>query len=190
MKGKNKNKTDEELVQKMNSGSKLAFEILYDRYSLSLFRFFYSRFGNKEKAEDFLQNTFLTLFQKGATFDSSRKFSSWIYTIAHNQCKNEFRSLSRSYHRVENFDFNDLVSNDWRSSEKMDKSIFSEHLGMALSNLSHEHQSSFILRFKHQLSIREISEILDCSEGTTKSRLFYTLKKLAKKLNHFNPYAL
>ena len=186
----NNKKTDEELVQMMNSGSKLAFEILYDRYSLSLFQFFYSRFSNKEKAEDFLQNTFLTLFQKGETFDPSRKFSSWIYTIAHNQCKTEFRNLSRGYHQVENFDFNGLVSNNGKSSERMDSSIFSEQLGLALKELSHEQQSSFILRFKHHFSIREISEILRCSEGTTKSRLFYCLKKLAKKLKQFNPYTL
>ncbi len=181
-------KTDEELVVLINNGNVFAFEMLYDRYSASLFQFFYAKLRDREKAEDFLQELFLKLFRKGESFDTSKKFSSWIYSIAHNQCKNEYRKLSRTYKQIDNFELNDLVSNVGMSSEKIDESIFSEHLRIALNTLSHEHQSSFILRFKYELSIREISEILDCSEGTTKSRIFYSLKKLAKKLKHFNPY--
>lgn len=183
-------KTDEELVVSMNLGDQGAFEELYDRYSIPIYNFFLSKLRNKEKAEDFLQNLFMKLLQKGKSFDSSKKFSTWFYTIAHNQCKNEFRNQSRAAVQDENFDLNSIVYNWDSSSEKMDSSIFSEHLTIALHKLGSDHHSSFILRFKHQFSIKEISEVMDCSEGTTKSRLFYSLKKLAAELKQFNPYSI
>ena len=55
--------------------------------------------------------------------------------------------------------------------------------------LSENHKKTFILRFKHDLSIKDIAEILETSEGTVKSRIFYTLKKLGKNLKEFSPVA-
>ena len=174
----------------MNLGNQGAFEELYERYSKPILQFFYSKLGNKEKAEDFLQNIFMKLIQSGKTFDASKKFSAWFYTIAHNQCKNEYRNLSRKAVQDDNFDLNSLVNHWDTSSERMDSSVFSEKLTLALENLGTDHQSTFILRFKHQFSIKEISTVLECSEGTTKSRIFYTLKKLASELKQFNPYSI
>lgn len=108
--------------------------------------------------------------------------------MAHNQCKNEYRSLSRSKIEYNNIEDNRLVNNWEEGLERMDLSIFSEHLTFALNKLGNDHQSSFLLRFKYSFSIKEISEVLECSEGTTKSRLFYTLKKLATELKKFNSY--
>ena len=180
--------SDEKLVVLLNEGDEEAFEIIYDRYAKPLFGFFLMKLKSKEKAEDFLQNLFVKLIEKGNQFDHHKVFRTWFYTMAHNQCKNEYRSRSRSKIEYDSTEVNRLVNNWESSSERIDSSIFSEHLTLALNRLSDNHQSSFILRFKYSFSIKEISEVLDCSEGTTKSRLFYALKLLAQDLKEFNPY--
>jgi RNA polymerase sigma-70 factor (ECF subfamily) len=56
-----------------------------------------------------------------------------------------------------------------------------------LQSVSEKHRTVFVLRFRQELSLKEISEICQCSEGTVKSRLFYALKKIAPALNIFDP---
>ncbi|MFT5667842.1 MAG: RNA polymerase sigma-70 factor (ECF subfamily) [Vicingaceae bacterium] len=180
--------TDEQLIALANKGDEVAFGLIYDRYSTLMLNFFYAKLQSKEKAEDFLQNLFVKLIEKGDSFNETKTFRTWFYTLAHNQCKNEYRSLSRSKIEYNNIEDNRLVNNWEEGSEKMDSSIFSEHLTFELNKLGNDQQSSFLLRFKYSFSIKEISEVLECSEGTTKSRLFYTLKKLANELKEFNPY--
>ena len=179
---------DEKLVVLLNDGDEEAFEILYDRYAKPVFNFFYMKLNSKEKAEDFLQNLFVKLIEKGSQFDEQEVFRIWFYTLAHNQCKNEYRTLSRSRVEYTNVEDNRLVNNWASSSERIDSSIFSEHLTLALNKLNDDQKSSFLLRFKYNFSMKEISEVLECSEGTTKSRLFYALRQLAKELKEFNPY--
>ena len=180
--------SDEELVLEIIKGNQWAFEAIYDRYATPLYNFFFMKLGSKEKAEDLLQNIFLKLIEKANFFDEHKSFKTWFYTLAHNLCKNEYRTRSRSKVTYENIEVNRLVNNWEKSSERIDASIFSEHLSLALKNLNENQQTSFILRFKYNLSIKEISDILGCSEGTTKSRIFYTLKQLANDLKAFNPY--
>lgn len=183
-----KNLTDEQLIILLNDGDEEAFGLIYDRYAESMLSFFYSKLQDREKAEDFLQNLFIKLIEKGSSFEVNKVFKTWFFTLAHNQCKNEYRRLSKLPIQEVNVEFNSLVNNWEEGLEKMDLSVFSEHLTFALKKLGNNHQSSFLLRFKYNFSIKEISEVLDCSEGTTKSRLFYTLKKLATELQEFNPY--
>lgn len=71
--------------------------------------------------------------------------------------------------------------------KKYDQRQFFSALQNELDQMEIEQQTTFLLRFQQNLSIKEISNILECSEGTIKSRLFYTTKKLAARLKDFNP---
>ena len=74
-----------------------------------------------------------------------------------------------------------------KSDNSYDKKIFHKRLNQELDQLSVSHKKVFIMRMKHNLSIKEIAEIMETSEGTIKSRIFYTLKKLSENLKEFNP---
>ena len=65
---------------------------------------------------------------------------------------------------------------------RLNKLIFNE-----VQKFKEEHSSTFIMRYQHDLSIREIAEILNCPQGTVKSRLFYVTQKLLKKLKQYDP---
>ena len=79
-------------------------------------------------------------------------------------------------------------ADDKQIDDKIDYSKFKDALYNELSKIEPDHRSIFILRFQEQLSVPEIKEIIGCSEGTVKSRLFYTTKKLAKCLSEYHPY--
>lgn len=104
-------------------------------------------------------------------------------------CKNEYRRLkvrSRILNEKD-LDFFPHPGENNLLEKNLIESEFKEFLFKELTKLNQLKQNTFLLRFQENFSIKEISEILECSEGTVKSRLFYTTKYLAKKLKAFNP---
>jgi RNA polymerase sigma-70 factor (ECF subfamily) len=184
-----KNTSDEELMNLVTSGNKLAFSELYDRYAGKMLNFFFKMLNrDSEKARDFTQDLFIKIAEKPQLYDSQRKFSTWIYTVAGNMCKNEYRKLAVR----KNISGEDaalektLVGSDHKEmDEKMDRTELFIKLDEAVSELDESHKTPFILRYKDELSIKEIADIMGISEGTIKSRLFYTLRKLGDKLKDY-----
>ena len=86
--------SDEELMESVEVGEETAFDELYNRYSKRLLVYFYRMLGgNEEKAQDFLQDIFVKIIEKPHLFGSKNRFSSWVFTVANNMCKNEYRRL-------------------------------------------------------------------------------------------------
>jgi RNA polymerase sigma-70 factor (ECF subfamily) len=174
-------------------GDTSAFDELYHRYSQRLLLYFFRELGGDEqKAQDFLQDAFLKIVEKPGLFDPERKFSTWIFTVAYNMCKNEYRRLETKS-VVDSSANMDEISQDFNSDyhqveRNIDQKTFKGALMEELQKFDDGHRSAFLLRYQQNFSIKEISEILGCSEGTVKSRLFYTTQKLASKLKVFNPY--
>jgi len=184
--------TDEQLMVKVRNADASAFDELYQRYSKRLLYYFYRMLnGNEDKAQDFLQDAFLKILEKSDYFDSNRSFSSWIFTIAHNMCRNEYRRREVRKNHVEGIEIDQIINsieqNYPHPHERLEKNEFMTALFTELKNFDAVSNSTFILRFQEHLPIKEIAEILDCKEGTIKSRLFYMAKKLAVKLEEFNP---
>lgn len=185
--------SDEKLMEFIQRGDTSGFDELYDRYSRRLLLYFFRELGGDEqKAQDFLQDIFLKIVEKPGLFDTERRFSTWIFTVAYNMCKNEYRRLEVR----EVFQNNvtaEAVSHDcegeYRQPEQgVDQERFEKALLAELETFDDGHRSAFLLRYQQDLSIKEIGEVLGCSEGTVKSRLFYTTQKLASKLRAFNPH--
>ena len=178
--------TDEQLMKRMQAGDHAALDEIFRRYSLKMLYFFRRMLGQEEKAQDFVQDLFVKLIDKCHLFDTKKKFSTWLYTMAGNMCKNEFRAqtVRQIMQRLDpNHDF---AGDELPYSLNMDCTAFQHALSQALLKLSVEHKEVFVLRYQEELSIREISEIVNCAEGTVKSRLFYALKKLATQLQTFS----
>ena len=182
--------SDEDLMESVKVGKETAFDELYNRYSKRLLVYFYRMLGgNEEKAQDFLQDIFLKIIEKPHLFGSKNRFSSWVFTVANNMCKNEYRRLKVRNQVVneKDLDFFPHPGENNFLEKNLAGSEFKEVLLKELTKLDQFKQSTFLLRFQENLSIKEIGEILECSEGTVKSRLFYTTKHLARKLKAFNP---
>lgn len=181
-----------EFIQQGDSAGRAAFDELYERYSQRLLFYFYRMLGGQpEKAQDFLQDLFLKVVERPESFNPTQRFRTWIYTVAHNMCKNEYRRLKVSK-IVESTDHIETFASgtgdaDIIFAQEIDQQRFQQALGQELAKFDANQRTTFLLRYQNDFAIKEISEILGCSEGTTKSRLFYTTKKLALKLSAFHP---
>jgi len=180
--------SDETLVEKLAQGEMKAFDELYERFSARLLRYFFKMLGCEEKAQDFLQEIFTKVVDKPKLFCAKGSFRSLIFTAASNMCKNEYRRLQvrRQVNSEENLD--QFSNGETKSSlDDLHESEFSDLVFSLLSELNSEKKDTFVLRFQQELSLKEIAEIMNCSEGTVKSRLFYTTRFLQKRLAAFSP---
>lgn len=182
--------TDEGLMLYILDGKEKAFTELYRRYAKRMLYFFYQRlYQDEQKAQDFLQDLFLKILEKPQLFDQNKKFKTWLYTLAANLCKNEYRKDAVRGVKVNDFAFNDVeeIQAAFILPDRFDKNLFAANLKIELNKMEENQRITFLLRYQEEFSINEISEILGCAEGTVKSRLFYCTKKLALKLRAFDP---
>ncbi len=178
---------DEDLMRLIAQGTSGAFDVLYERYARRLLYYFYRMLGqDEEKAQDFLHDLFLKIVERPHLFSAERRFSTWVFSVAHNMCKNEYRRLQ--VRRTEPLDIDDLPMHSDPLPETIDRKAFAAMLDVELEELSEEHRTVFLLRYRENFSLREISDVLQCPEGTVKSRLFYALRRLAVRLKSFNPH--
>ena len=180
---KNKAYSDNELMQQIVSGDQAAFSELYHRYKDRMYYYFYRMLGNSsEQANDFLQELFMKLIEKPESFNPAFSFPTWLYSVANNMCKNEYRrrEVRKEYQATEALE----PKLDYLNDSSVDPEQLIEKIFLTLDQLGEEHRSVFLLRYREGFSIREVAEILELPEGTVKSRLFYTKKLLAGKLEH------
>jgi len=118
----------------------------------------------------------------------TRSFKTWLYSVANNMCKNEYKKQEvrrgTSNGLDNHFALFDPSSNVLNEVQDM---IFQEAFQKSMTDLDQKHKEVFALRHMDGLSIKEISEVLETNEGTIKSRLFYATKYLAASLSEFNP---
>lgn len=179
--------SDEELMELVVRREVPAFDELYARYSKRLLLYFFRMLSNdEERSQDLLHDLFLKIIERPELFARERRFSTWIFSIAHNMCKNEYRW--RGVRQPADQEVDTIEADLESAIEKLDRERFAAMLDTELGALDEEHRSTFLLRYQEELSIREISQILDCPEGTVKSRIHYTIRKLAERLKAFNPH--
>lgn len=153
-----------------------AFAVLYDRYGARMYRFFLRMLArDTAKAEDFTQELFLKIIEKPHLFDANRSFRTWIYTVATNMCKNEYRRICNTP-AIQS----DALPETWEEPlpEQLDQGIFETELCRSIAALNEPQRRCFVLRYQEELSVPEISEIVGCPEGTVKSRLYHALRHI------------
>ena len=176
--------TDEQLMLLFQNGDKKAFETIYNRYANHLVNFFYQKlWQNQLKAEDAAQDIFAKLISNPVLFDVKQNFKSWLFSVAFNRCKNEYKKHEvRKNTNYDVPDYHQNKSNDLLSDEVLDQQNFSHALVDALEKMDEKHAIVFTLRHDDGLSMKEIAEAIGINEGTVKSRLHYATKHLASEL--------
>lgn len=175
--------SDESLMEHFQNGSHQAFSALYQRYNQRLLYFMYRLVQQDEAlAQDMLHDIFTRLVERPELFDTTRNFKSWIFTVAANECKKQYRK-----ERTVQLDGIELSESEMLAFDKLEMVSFKGALQKELEKLTYEHRCTFILRYQEKLSLHEISEIMDCPKGTVKSRIYYSLKILSQRLAIYNP---
>ncbi len=186
--------TDEELVTAHLEGRPRAFQALYDRYRDRLVHFITRKTGDPDRAQDLVQEAFIRVTRHLHRFDTSKKFSTWIYTIAGNLSKNELRNRSRSplvlfQKLTNNWDDDHRPIQFEDSSTKPDDLYRKRYLRRLVEDtvqtLPEHHQLVFRLRELEGKSYEEISDITGVNLGTVKSRLHRARNAFAQRIEPF-----
>ena len=171
---------DSGIVAAHLGGDPQAFEELVDRYQRRLLNFVYRTIGDRERAEDLVQEVFIRVHRHLARFDQTKKFSTWIYTIASNLAKNELRNRSRNplvlFQTIKKnweADHRPLQFEDPqnRPDDLYRKRHLRQLVDWSVAQLPEHHRVVFVLRELEGKTYEEIADITGCNLGTVKSRL-------------------
>ncbi len=171
---------DSHVVAAYLAGRNRAFDEIVDRYQKRLLNFVHRTIGDRERAEDLVQEVFIRVHRHLHRFDQTKKFSTWIYTIASNLAKNELRNRSRSplvlfqtIKRNWEADHRPLQFEDkhYRPEDLFRKRYLRELVDAAVAQLPEHHRVVFVLRELEGKTYEEIADITQCNLGTVKSRL-------------------
>ncbi|MBP8823338.1 MAG: RNA polymerase sigma factor [Flavobacteriales bacterium] len=180
--------SDERLMELVVRGNERAFTTLFDRYQRKLLSYFHRMLWNDhERAQDFLQDLFTKLAQQPARYDPKRPFSTWLYSVANNMCKNEYRRQAVRTAAQPHLKASNNHTTEAIGGNALDHRQFNSRLEEELDKLDPDQKATFVMRHYEDMAIKEIAAVFGISEGTVKSRLFYTVKKLAASLPEFDP---
>jgi RNA polymerase sigma-70 factor, ECF subfamily len=179
--------TDEELVARSMGGDLDSFNQLVLRWERPIFALAYRVIGREEDARDVCQETFLRAFRALKGFKGQAKFSSWLYRIALNLCRDWIRRERRQpiAQAPEGIDLIELASES-TPTESIEELVARRELGRAvarvMAQLPDEQRTAIILKEYHGLTFQEIADLLECPLSTVKTRLYQGLTVLRKQL--------
>ena len=183
--------TDENLMLRFGRGEAAAFEFLYQRHESRVFRYLNRNVRNEASANDLMQEVWFAVVRGAVNYQPSAKFTTWLFTIAHNRMVD----MIRANHRLQSLDAGDDA--DPEGSSLLDRlavdgkleppaQVQSQHEAEALlgavAQLPAEQRSAFLLQAEGGLSVEEIAEATGSNFETVKSRLRYARAKLRQLL--------
>ncbi len=184
---------DPTLVQQAQSGDLQAYDTLVLRYQERIYSTIYQITANHEDANDLAQDTFIKAFQALPSFQGQSSFFTWIYRIAVNRTLN-FKKAKRNRNHFSINDVDARIEQDpeWVAFISDNTPVrnaslteLQEFLNKALMKLSDVHRTVVILHDVQGLSHEEIAQIMDCSNGTVRSRLHYARQQLQAHLSAY-----
>jgi RNA polymerase sigma-70 factor, ECF subfamily len=179
--------TDEELVARSRTGDLDSFNQLVLRWERPIYALAYRVIGREEDARDVAQETFLRAFRALKGFKGQAKFSSWLYRITLNLCRDWMRRERRTpvSQAPEGVDIIEMAG-EATPSESIEDLVSRHELGRAVGKamalLPEEQRTAIILKEYHGLTFQEIADLLDCPLSTVKTRLYQGLSVLRKHL--------
>ena len=190
----NQPESDESVVMRVRRGEIVAFQLIVFRYDRKLSLYLAHLVGDRDEADDLLQDVFVKAYQHLADFDTARKFSPWIYRIAHNEAVNWIRKRSR---RPMVVSWDDIVetTGEQQPIEPMEtieeqwiRRELRDDVREALGQLCEEHREMLTLRYYLDKSYREIAEIVGIPMNTVASRVSRAKRSLLDALGGKGKY--
>src|SRR5919199_2106278 len=179
--------TDEELVARSIGGDLDSFNQLVLRWERPIYALAYRVIGREEDARDVCQEAFLRAFRALKGFKGQAKFSSWLYRITLNLCRDWIRRERRQpvAQAPEGVDLIELAAES-TPSESIEELVARREIGRAVARamaaLPDEQRTAIILKEYHGLTFQEIADLLDCPLSTVKTRLYQGLSVLRRQL--------
>jgi RNA polymerase sigma-70 factor (ECF subfamily) len=166
--------SDEMLVENIKKGTIQDYDKLMHRYQEDIYHIALNYTRVKEQALDVSQNIFLKAYDNLGRFQSRSSFKTWLFRIAYNECQNWTKKNKRYQHE----DFEMYIDTAPSQEEALLSKEQRLQLLRSLHRLNTKYRLAVVLRYFKNYSLKEIAEIIGCSEGVVKSMLFRSLQKL------------
>ncbi|MFC4402297.1 RNA polymerase sigma factor SigW [Gracilibacillus xinjiangensis] len=178
-------------IKLVKKGDQSAFEDIVEHFQGKVFAICFRMVGNKHEAEDIAQEAFIRAYINIQSYDENRKFSTWLYRIATNLAIDRMRKKKPDYYldaEIKGADGLNLyaqIPDDGVLPEDEVESLETQsYIQKEIMELPTKYRSIIALRFIDELSLKEISEILEIPVGTVKTRIHRGREALRKKLRH------
>lgn len=172
-------RSDQELLEAHLAGDPESFGILAARYARELFSFLVRFVGDAALADDLVQETFLQVHYAASSFDRTRAFKPWLYTVAANKARDQLRTRARRMERsleAEGAETGRSLGDGVEAlslpaDETLDAAELRQRVQSVIERMPEHLRTILLLGYYQQLPYAEIAEVLDIPVGTVKSRL-------------------
>jgi len=164
-------RSDEDLMAAVASGDETALTALIDRYAASVHAYLLRYSNSREDADDLLQETWMRVARSARSFDTARRFRSWIYGIATNLARDLFRRRMTRDRALRTLS---MAPPATPSADSADRGELRERIAELPENM----RAALLLRYYEGMSEAEMAEVLNVPRGTVKSRLHAALRRL------------
>jgi RNA polymerase sigma-70 factor, ECF subfamily len=178
-------------IKQTLKGDQNAFGEIVELYKDKVFQLSYRMLGNRHEAEDIAQEAFLRAYVNIHRFNIDLKFSTWLYRIATNLCIDRIRKKKPDYYldaEVAGTDgltmYSQIPSNASLPEDDVESLELQDSIQKEISKLPEKYRAVIVLKYIEELSLNEISEILDLPLGTVKTRIHRGREALRKQLRH------
>ena len=177
----------EEAVRRFLDGEEEAFTLIVKRWERKVYNLAWRMLGNREDAQDVVQETFLSVFKSAGSLRDPGSFSTWLYRIALNHCRarrrkraaGQFSNASTSEPIADEELYPSAVSSNLQSRNAVEAL---DIIRKALSGVSEDHRTAIVLKEYLGLSLEELASVMDCPLSTAKSRLYHGLRGVQRNL--------
>lgn len=179
--------SDDELMHRIAAKScERAFDELYHRHSRRLMGFLLRQLrGDEERAADLTQDTFMRVWANRERYRHDRDFKTWLFCIAYNLVKNEYRRTGHSDAYIHHALYTQVEEQDDDIEIKIDDKALDQALQKELCKLDAHSRMLFSLRYEEEMTVSQIAQIMEIPEGTVKSRQHTLIRILKEKLKHY-----
>ncbi|MDQ0163441.1 RNA polymerase sigma factor SigW [Bacillus alveayuensis] len=178
-------------IKQIKKGDQDAFADIVDLYKDKIYQLCYRMLGNAHEAEDIAQEAFIRAFINIHSFDTKKKFSTWLYRIATNLSIDRIRKKKPDFYLDAELSgterltmYSQIASNDLLPEEELESMEIQDTIQKEILKLPEKYRSVIVLKYIEELSLQEISEILNVPIGTVKTRIHRGREALRKQLRH------
>ncbi|ULT57240.1 RNA polymerase sigma factor SigW [Neobacillus drentensis] len=178
-------------IKQVIKGDQDAFGEIVEIYKNSIYQLCYRMIGNRHEAEDLAQEAFIRAYVNIQSFNQNLKFSTWLFRIATNLCIDRLRKKKPDYYLdaevagTEGLTMYSQISSDSPLPETEVESLeLQETVQKEILKLPEKYRSAIVLKYMEDMSLNEISEILDLPLGTVKTRIHRGREALRQQLRY------
>lgn len=177
--------SDSEIVERISRGEREYYRILVDKYSMMIFHVVRSFERNEEEVKGIVQEIFVKAYTRLDTFSNRSKFSTWIYSLALNHCKDYAKNIRRKNSRfseLEDTFIDNTVSSDLKPDESIEQNESRDLLYKAIQKLPADQSEPLLMKYRDGMSYKTISEQMKISESALKVRVHRARTELKRLL--------